>query len=75
MYRISMQIAESSRRKNEYKRNKYSSNIFHNCATRNTSEGIVVINAIGMNTKNILRETKMSSKEIFQYKEMILILQ
>ena len=37
-----------------------SSNIFHNCERpRKTSEGIVVINAIGMNTlKNILRENE-----------------
>ncbi len=41
-----------------------SSNIFHNWETpRKTSEGIVVINAIGMKTlKNILRENENEFK-------------
>ena len=41
-----------------------SSNIFHNWdIPRKTSEGIVVINAIGMNTlKNILRENENEFK-------------
>ena len=41
-----------------------SSNIFHNCdKPRKTSEGIVVINAIGMNMlKNILRENEKEFK-------------
>ena len=41
-----------------------SSNIFHNWERpKNTSEGIVVINAIGMNTlKNILTENENESK-------------
>ena len=43
---------------------KTSRNIFHNWEIpRNTSEGIVVINAIGMNTlKNILRENENEFK-------------
>ena len=41
-----------------------SSNIFHICEIpRKTSDGIVVINAIGMNTlKNILRENENEFK-------------
>ena len=43
---------------------KISSNIFHNSENpKKTSEGIVVINAIGMNTlKNILRENENELK-------------
>ena len=46
------------------KETKISSNIFHNWAIpRKTSEGTVVINAIGMNTlKNILRENENEFK-------------
>ena len=41
-----------------------SSNIFHNCESpRKTSEGIVVINAIGMKTlKKILKENENEFK-------------
>ena len=43
---------------------KNSINIFHNCEwPKKTSEGIVVINAIGMNTlKNILKENENEFK-------------
>ena len=55
---------------------KNSSNIFHDWERpRKTSEGMVVINAIGIKTlKNILRENENESNGNLQYKGMILIL-